>query len=371
MMFGIPVTLEGIMRLSRLPFRLFAVSFVIGLTCALSALPAFGSCANPNPNPNPTAIAVSAIADFNGDCKSDIFWNNTSSLLNGIWLMQGFTGNGNLNPNAILQDAPLPPVFWGGSWQVVGIGDFDGDKNADILWRNTSTGQLGIWFMNGGAFKSYALISYIVSDPNWEVAGVGDLNGDGKSDIIWWNKSTGWVGAWLMDGSNYTQASWIFQIVDTNWKIVGVGDFDGDGKSDIFFRHSVSGANAVWLMNGLAIKSGALAYQVSDLNWSVAAVGDTNGDGKSDIIWRNQSTGVIGMWFMNGTNYGTYGDVSQIVGPDWTLVRAGDINGDGKADILWRNNVSGQNGAWLMNGLTISSWTAEIYTIPDQTWIMH
>ncbi len=35
-----------------------------------------------------------------------------------------------------------------------------------------------------------------------------------------------------------------------NWSIAGVGDFNGDGKSDILWRHT-SGVNYVWYMNGV------------------------------------------------------------------------------------------------------------------------
>ncbi len=42
----------------------------------------------------------------------------------------------------------------------------------------------------------------------------------------------------------------------TNWTIAGTGDFDGDGKSDILWRNSRPGEVAIWLMNGTSIASG-------------------------------------------------------------------------------------------------------------------
>ncbi len=83
-----------------------------------------------------------------------------------------------------------------------------------------------------------------------------------------------------------------------NWSIAGVGDFNGDGKSDILWRHT-SGVNYVWYMNGVTLTGGDYIPTVPDMNWAIAGVGDFNGDGKPDILWRHTS-GVNYVWYMNG-----------------------------------------------------------------------
>ena len=35
------------------------------------------------------------------------------------------------------------------SWQAVGVGDFNGDRHADVLWFNASSGALGAWLLDG------------------------------------------------------------------------------------------------------------------------------------------------------------------------------------------------------------------------------
>ena len=39
-------------------------------------------------------------------------------------------------------------------WTIAGVGDFDGNGKADILWRNTTSGAVAIWLMNGTAISS-------------------------------------------------------------------------------------------------------------------------------------------------------------------------------------------------------------------------
>src|SRR6266446_2380707 len=79
--------------------------------------------------------------------------------------------------------------------------DFSGNGRSDILWRNRSTGQNQIWFMNGGTLTSAANTNP-VADPNRVVAGVADFNGDGKADILWHNNATGENRLWLMSGGS-------------------------------------------------------------------------------------------------------------------------------------------------------------------------
>ena len=84
-------------------------------------------------------------------------------------------------------------------------------------------------------------------------------------------------------------------VADQNWKIAGTGDFNGDGKSDILWRNTSTGDNAIW-KSGDAATCQQCAGHLADQNWKIAGTGDFNGDGKSDILWRNTSTGDNAIW---------------------------------------------------------------------------
>ena len=245
--------------------------------------------------------------------------------------------------------------------------DFNGDGRSDILWHNSTTGENVIWLMNGAAISSSVTFA-TVADPNWSIAGVGDFNGDGKSDILWRNRATGENAIWLMNGAAISSAAMFATVADPNWSIAGVGDFNGDGKSDILWHHRATGENAIWLMNGTAISSGASIAAVTDLNWSIAGVGDFNGDGKSDILWRNSTTGENAVYFMNGAAISSSAGMNAMTDLNWSIAGVGDFDADGKSDVLWHNNVTGENIVWLMNGTTLLSSGAVFATVADLSW---
>ena len=88
--------------------------------------------------------------------------------------------------------------------------------------------------------------------------------------------------------------------VTTDWIIASIADLHGDGFSDVLWRNTTSGQLAVWFMNGATILPGSGSIGIVTTDWTVAGTGDFNGDGKWDIVWR-QTGGNVAIWLMNGT----------------------------------------------------------------------
>jgi len=98
------------------------------------------------------------------------------------------------------------------------VTDLDGDSKADLVWRNTTTGDLAIWLMDGLTLKQGKVIA-ARKDLAWQIVGLGDVDGDGKADLVWRNTTTGDLAIWLMDGLTLKQGQGIAWGVDLAWQI--------------------------------------------------------------------------------------------------------------------------------------------------------
>ena len=99
-------------------------------------------------------------------------------------------------------------------WTIAGIGDFNADGRADILWRHTS-GVVYTWLMNGPSIIGTGSPGSV--SPDWTIQGVGDFNGDGRADILW-RHTSGLVYIWLMNGTSMSGAGSPGS-VDSSWTI--------------------------------------------------------------------------------------------------------------------------------------------------------
>lgn len=306
--------------------------------------------------------------DFSGDRKSDIFWRNSTSNNNKIYLMNGNVATTDTNVNLFLNNP---------AWEVVGNSDFNKDGKSDLLWRNSDTGLNYISIMNGTTTStgSYLTIPAFV-DSEWKIAGVGDFDNDGNDDIFWHHDS-GENRISFLDGTNYVSTVSVNTISDPRWKVAGITDFNNDGKDDVLWRNSANRRVWLYLMNGRTINNGAGAGEhvaFTSENWDIEGVADFDADGRGDILWKHNSNGRVWMYLMDGPNVsnGTTQSPGQHVAYtslNWEIQALGDYNGDGKQDIFWRNNVTGQNHMYLMNGPTlIQTGGSPVNTLSDLNW---
>jgi uncharacterized repeat protein (TIGR01451 family) len=244
------------------------------------------------------------------------------------------------------------------------------DHNSDIIWQDFAGGRGDPLMLMGNGEVAAHLVQFSPWPtgelPLWKIAGVGDFNGDGDSEIIWQHDSNNLASLWIMDetdvltvgqfgsgGQLPVGAPPVFSYGPFGFDIKAIGDVNGDGRDD-GISQQVNGDVDLWLMDGSysgevhtkigPFASGGLA------GWHVKGSGDFNGDGNADIIFQHDN-GQAAMWLMdanaNATFVGAVGPFNP--GADWQIKGVGDFNGDGKDDLVWQH-TNGQAAMWLMDG---------------------
>nr|WP_242033465.1 SBBP repeat-containing protein [Phormidium sp. FACHB-592] len=304
-------------------------------------------------NPTYATIAPNATTGTGtivNDDYAQLLWRDSVSGQNVVWQLNGST----------LQSSYYIPTLADPNWQIVSTADFDRDGNADILWRHQTTGENAIWQMNRTGLQSGYYLATI-ADLNWRLLGTDDFNGDGTADLLWRNQATGQNAIWQMNGFATQTAALINTVADLNWQIVSTADFDNDGKADLLWRNQSTGENALWQMNGLTTKSAFYLNTVADTNWQVAGTADFDHDGIADIVWRNRVTGENAIWQMNSTGLQSGYFVTAAPDVNWQLVGVADLGGDRTPDFLWRNATTGQTGLWQLSGFSY----VQAYQLPN------
>ncbi|MEI6765933.1 MAG: FG-GAP-like repeat-containing protein [Bacteroidota bacterium] len=326
---------------------------------------------------------VSSAGDINGDGYSDVLvgapyydvsFSNEGAVFvyygsaTGLSVTANWTGLGNASG-----------ANYG--YSAANAGDVNGDGYSDIIvgayGMNSGSNIVGaayVYFGSAIGLSSSADWSVIGTQVNasygYSVAGAGDVNGDGFSDVI--------VGAYLYDNGQ-TDEGKVFVYhgspsgpsVTENWttesniaaaqyglSVSSAGDVNGDGYSDVL-------VGAPGLSNGSTNEGRAYLYYGSstglsstaawttepnfqNMGWAscVASAGDVNGDGYADVIiaskaydggqtdegrvslFYGSSTGLPATesWYFENNKFGAYLGTSA--------ASAGDINGDGYSDLI-------------------------------------
>jgi hypothetical protein len=284
-------------------------------------------------------ISVASAGDVNGDGYGDVI----------VGAEQASAGQSREGRAYVLHGGPGGITFaWSGESDqanahygnaVAGAGDVNGDGYSDVIVGAqhyddgvSDVGRVYVYLGSPGGLSSAPAWTITGTQANAElgsaVASAGDVNGDGYSDVI--------VGADLYDGA-----------------------FGNEGKAEIYLG-SASGLSPtpVWAVTSRKVIAG--------VGMSVASAGDVNGDGYSDVVvgyrqYTNTVTAEGGAFAYHGGPAGpdTTADWSAFGGQASAQFGnavgcAGDVNGDGFSDVVV--------GAWLLdNGASNEGYVFAYY----------
>jgi len=302
-------------------------------------------------NPGWTVVGV---GDFTANGLSDLVYYNASLGVTEIELLNGNTiaGGGVITNNPFERDP---------AWTVVGVGDFNANGFSDLVYYNATLGVAEIDFLNGNTSVGGGVItnSPFEGSPSWTVVGVGDFNGDGKSDLVYYNATPGVTEIEFLNGNTGVGGGVITNSPfegSPGWTVVGVGDFNDNGKSDLVYYNAALGVTEIEFLNGTANAGGGVITNnpfEGSPGWTVVGVGDFNGDGKNELVYYNAALGVTEIEFLNGTANAGGGVIANDPyegNPDWTVVGVGDFNGNGMSDLVYYDAKTGMTELLFLSG---------------------
>jgi hypothetical protein len=254
----------------------------------------------------PPVTACTSYTYTLGACQS----NNTAPVLTSVGVPAGCSGGAT---PATTQSCTYVAPTCSYTYSVWGACQSSGTQTRTV----TSTTPAGCT----GTPVTTQSCTYVPPVPG---TGACDFNGDGNTDLVWRNKSTGENTIWLMSGATHMPGNnaTLPSVLDTNWKVVGIADMNGSGQPDIIWRNMATGENKVWVMSGATHIPGNNAALPSepDTNWEIVGIADMNGSGQPDIIWRNMATGENRIWFMNGVTYVSGATLPSVLDTNWEIV---------------------------------------------------
>jgi hypothetical protein len=273
--------------------------------------------------------------------------------------------------------APVVTYASGGS-QPYGLaaGDVNGDGRPDLVTINGNSFTVAVLL---GSSTSPGTFSAPTTYPSGGTFGnalsvaLGDVNGDGRLDVVATNPTDNTVGVLL----NSATAPGTFGPVTTystgsanGPRVVALGDVNGDGRLDIATAAFNAGSLSILLNSATTPGTfGApINYSTGGSSTTGVALGDLNGDGRLDAVTLDRTTSDVAVFVNQAAAPGTFGTPAKysigISGSSPFGLTLGDLNGDNRLDVITAN-LSNPTVSVLLNSATVPGMLQTATTYPS------
>ena len=253
------------------------------------------------------------------------YFTPTFSPANGTILVTNFN-----SPIAVTTDSPVDGVA---------VHDLDNDGKSDLILSNFSTNTISVFHNSGASGAScYSTKTDYPTDFGPLEAGIGDLDGDGKPDIVVANWNSNTLNLYL---NTSTPGSISFaaktNLSSSSPRKVYISDFDLDGKPDL----AVAAVGSSVRVFRNTCTPGTLSF-VAAAEFSTGGspygfeITDMDADGKADLVIGSHGDKTLSV----SLNTSTPGSISFAAKVDYALsyspmyISQGDLDGDGKPDVV-------------------------------------
>lgn len=271
----------------------------------------------------------------------------------------------------------------------VARGDVNGDGVEDTVYGTGPGSRSFVRVINGqtGA-ELFSLTPFEAGFTGGVNLAVGDLNGDGRDDLIISPDEGGGPRIKIYDGGTAALLADLYGLDDLNFRggvRTAVGDINGDGRADLVVAAGWSGGPRIAVYDGRSVLSGSLvritgdffAFEANLRNGTNVTVADLDGDGYAEVIVGAAAGGAPRLVAFSGRYLAAYQYheivnvfVSDADARGGVRVASADVNHDGMMDVITGSGPGGRGKVQVFAANTlvqgkVSPWLS----LQDNDWI--
>ena len=283
-----------------------------------------------------TATYSIALLDVNADGKPDLLTMSGApgGQLNDRGSLTVWLGNG--DGTFALGGTAYPALH------LLGAGDLNGDGRPDLVIDhslNAAAGTVAVGVLLNKGDGTYAPVVDTPGVPDNDLQ-IADLNGDGRADMV---LGTGYKVDVLVNAGAGAFSPAVTYSTGNNpvggesltFQSLAVSDLDGDGKPDLVLGTEAT-CVSILLNKGNGTFAPAVCLSTVGLARVVAAA-DLDGDGKVDLIVGGSDSKSLTVFRNLGS--GTFGPAVTYTTDPTSMISTGDLNGDGKVDVVFADGT--------------------------------